>query len=80
MADNFFDTSALGKHYHHEVDTPTVDQLLADQGARHFVSRLTVVEFSRYSPRRCERVSSPFPSFNSFAADFAQMSDGGSSR
>ena len=44
MADNFFDTSALGKHYHQEVGTPKVDQLLADQNARHFVSRLTVVE------------------------------------
>src|SRR5258707_1283104 len=44
MADSFFDTSALGKHYHQEVGTPKVDQLLAEQGARRFVSRLTVVE------------------------------------
>jgi hypothetical protein len=44
MADNFFDTSALGKHYHTEVGTPQVDLLLADPGARHFISRLTVVE------------------------------------
>src|SRR5690348_6057665 len=44
MADNFFDSSALGKHYHHEVGTAKVDRLLAEQGARHFVSRLTVVE------------------------------------
>jgi predicted nucleic acid-binding protein len=44
MPDNFFDTSALGKHSHQEVGTPKVDQLLADQGSRHFVSRLTVVE------------------------------------
>jgi hypothetical protein len=34
MADNFFDTSALGKHYHHEVGTLKVDQLLAEPGAR----------------------------------------------
>jgi predicted nucleic acid-binding protein len=44
MPDNFFDTSALGKHYHQEVGTPKVDQLLADPGSRHFISRLTVVE------------------------------------
>jgi predicted nucleic acid-binding protein len=44
MADNFFDTSALGKHYHQEVGSPKVDQLLAAPGSRHFVSRLSVVE------------------------------------
>lgn len=44
MPDSFFDTSALGKHYHQEVGTPKVDGFLAEQGARHFVSRLTVVE------------------------------------
>lgn len=44
MADNFFDTSALGKHYHPEVGTPKVDALLATAGAQHFLSRLTVVE------------------------------------
>jgi hypothetical protein len=40
MAGNFFDTSALGKHYHQESGTPKVDQLLADPGSRHFVSRM----------------------------------------
>lgn len=44
MPDNFFDTSALGKHYHQEVGTPRVDQLLADPGSHHFISRLSVVE------------------------------------
>jgi predicted nucleic acid-binding protein len=44
MPDNFFDSSALGKHYHQEVGTPKVDQLLASPGVRHFISRLTVVE------------------------------------
>ena len=44
MPDNFFDTSALGKHYHREVGTPKVDQLLADPAPRHLISRLTVVE------------------------------------
>jgi predicted nucleic acid-binding protein len=44
MPDNFFDTSALGKHYHPELGSARVNQLLADQGSRHFISRLTVVE------------------------------------
>src|SRR5437773_335132 len=44
MPGNFFDTSALSKHYHHELGTLKVDQLLADPGAQHLISRLTVVE------------------------------------
>jgi predicted nucleic acid-binding protein len=44
MPDNFFDTSALGKHYHAEIGTASVDQLLAVPGSRHFISRLTLVE------------------------------------
>jgi hypothetical protein len=44
MPDNFFDSSALGKHYHWEVGTPKVDQFLASPGVRHFISRLAVVE------------------------------------
>jgi predicted nucleic acid-binding protein len=44
MAANFFDTSALGQHYHQEVGSSQVDQLLAAPGSRHFVSRLSVVE------------------------------------
>lgn len=44
MANNFFDTSALGKHYHPEVGTPKVDQLLQDSASRHFISRLSVLE------------------------------------
>lgn len=44
MPNNFFDSSALGKHYHQEVGTPKVDHLLARPGVRHFLSRLPVVE------------------------------------
>src|SRR5438128_11919177 len=44
MPGNFFDSSALGKHYHQELGTPKVDQLLADQATRHIITRLTVVE------------------------------------
>jgi hypothetical protein len=38
MADYCLDTSALGKHYHTEIGTPEVDGLLAEPGARHFIS------------------------------------------
>ena len=44
MAYNFFDTSALGKHYHLEVGTPKVDQLLGVPGDVHAISRFAVVE------------------------------------
>ena len=44
MPGTFYDTSALGKRYHQEPGTARVDQLLADSGATHFISRLSVVE------------------------------------
>jgi predicted nucleic acid-binding protein len=44
MPNNFFDTSALGKHYHAEIGTPKVEALLAETGSRHFISRLGAVE------------------------------------
>jgi predicted nucleic acid-binding protein len=44
VADHFFDTSALGKHYQDELGKSVVDGLLATSGSRHFISRLTAVE------------------------------------
>ena len=44
MVDYFLDSSAVGKHYHVELGTPEVDRLLKEPGARHFISRLTVIE------------------------------------
>lgn len=44
MTNYFFDSSALGKHYHVELGTAEVDRLLQEPGARHFISRLTVIE------------------------------------
>jgi uncharacterized protein len=44
MADRFFDTSAVAKHYRAEVGTARVDTFLAEAGARHFISALSVVE------------------------------------
>jgi len=44
MGYNFLDTSALGKHYHVETGTPTVDRLLGVAGDVHTISRFTVVE------------------------------------
>jgi predicted nucleic acid-binding protein len=44
MADRFFDTSAIVKHYRAEVGTATVEAMLAESGSRHYVSALSVVE------------------------------------
>ena len=44
MTQYCFDSSALGKHYHAEIGTALVDAALQEPGARHFISRLTVVE------------------------------------
>jgi predicted nucleic acid-binding protein len=44
MADRFFDTSAAAKHYRIEAGTAKVDAFLAEVGARHFLSELSVVE------------------------------------
>src|SRR6266576_6750200 len=44
MAGYFLDTGALGKNYHPETGTAVVDQLLKQPGARHFISRLSLVE------------------------------------
>ena len=44
MADRFFDTSAAAKHYRVEMGTTKVDAFLAEAGARHFLSELSVVE------------------------------------
>src|SRR5713101_2501779 len=44
MADRFFDTSAAVKHYRVELGSPELDALLAEAGARHILSALSVVE------------------------------------
>ena len=44
MAIHYFDTSALGKHYHPEIGTPKVDFLLSTPGIERAIFRLTVVE------------------------------------
>jgi hypothetical protein len=44
VANCFFDTSALGKNYHVEVGTEEVERLLALPQARHFISRLSIVD------------------------------------
>ena len=44
MAKHFFDTSALAKHYRAEIGTAKVDALLTDNGSRHMISALSVVE------------------------------------
>ncbi len=50
MAGFFWDTSALVKHYHPEVGTPEVDNLLQTPGSQHAISRLAVTEtFSAFA-------------------------------
>lgn len=44
MAVYYHDTSALFKHYHTEIGTLVVDQILAQPNSRHFLSRLGSVE------------------------------------
>ena len=44
MVDHFLDTTALGKHYHPEVGTAKVDQLLHGPGFGNYISRLTALE------------------------------------
>jgi predicted nucleic acid-binding protein len=52
MADRFFDTSATVKHYLPETGTAKVDSLLAEVGARHFLSDLGVVELQSVFARQ----------------------------
>jgi predicted nucleic acid-binding protein len=44
MADRFFDTSAIAKHYRNEMGTARVDAFLAEASSRHLISALGVVE------------------------------------
>jgi predicted nucleic acid-binding protein len=52
MPDYFFDSSALAKHYHAEVGSPKVEELLAEAGARYLISRLTVLELQSVFARK----------------------------
>jgi uncharacterized protein len=40
----FFDTSALVKHYHTELGSPKVDQILGETGSDYCIARLTLTE------------------------------------
>jgi predicted nucleic acid-binding protein len=44
MPNRFFDTSALGKRYHAELGTDTVNQRIAEAGFVPIISRLSLVE------------------------------------
>jgi predicted nucleic acid-binding protein len=44
MSHDFFDTSALVKHYHTELGSPEVDQILGESGSRSSIARLTLTE------------------------------------
>lgn len=75
MAEHFFDTSAVMKHYRAEAGTPRVDALLADPGSHHFLSSLSVVEshsvLARWV-RTGQMAPADFPSVSArFLADIA---------
>jgi predicted nucleic acid-binding protein len=53
MADRFFDTSAIVKHYRNEVGTDKVDNFLGESGCRHLISDLSVVELHSVFARLC---------------------------
>jgi uncharacterized protein len=44
MPHYFFDTSALVKHYHIELGSPKVDQILSESGSNYSIARLTLAE------------------------------------
>ena len=44
MADYFFDSSALAKHYHLEAGSAEIDRLWNDPSRGLFISRLTALE------------------------------------
>lgn len=44
MANYFFDTSALAKHYRVEQGTAEVERILAEPGSVHYIARLATVE------------------------------------
>ena len=44
MSVYYHDSSALIKHYHTEIGTATVDSILGEANAIHFISRLSGVE------------------------------------
>jgi uncharacterized protein len=44
MPHYFLDTSALVKHYHTELGSPMVHQLLGESGANYSIARLTLTE------------------------------------
>jgi predicted nucleic acid-binding protein len=75
MADRFFDTSAAVKHYHAETGSAKVDALLAEAGARHFLSDLAIVEFHSVLARLVRTGAITVATFNlargRFLADIA---------
>ena len=52
MPDYFLDTSALAKHYHQEVGTDVIEEVLQSTGSFFFVSRLTTIELHSVFARR----------------------------
>jgi predicted nucleic acid-binding protein len=75
MANRFFDTSAVAKHYRVELGTAKVDAFLAEAGSRHFISALSVVELHSVLARLTRTAQITAADFNltrgRFLADIA---------
>jgi uncharacterized protein len=52
MANYFFDTSALAKHYRLENGTPEVERILNEPASTHYISRLATVEIQSTFARK----------------------------
>ena len=54
MAVYYHDTSALVKHYHEEIGTTVVDQIIAAPNSSHFLSRLCRRRASVSFSKKCQ--------------------------
>src|SRR4051812_6178249 len=70
MAISVFDTSALGKHYHPEVGSPVVDQLLGVSDDVHAISRFSVIELHSVLAKKVRTGALTTPEFNAITRRF----------
>lgn len=68
--DHFFDTSAIGKHYHREVGSTVVNHLLMMPASRQNIARLTVVEFHSSLAKKVRTGRIPIREFHASSIRF----------
>ena len=69
----FFDTSALVKHYHTELGSPKVDQILGDPTSDFSIARLTLVEVTSVFAKKVRTERFLKPTSTDFSCDFTPM-------